>query len=109
MEEQELPEIKSTTPVQKSVTVLSIIEELKKSNGFLIFTAFVVKGEEGSDPHLEFRYMRNQYSSDDIPSAFKEIKTMLSNDLKKSGDEVLKAAEQILANEDLKGSSDIQF
>lgn len=91
---------------QKVMTVMDIVNELKKSQGFLIFAAFIVRSEESLEPHLEFRYIRQQYSPDDIPSAFKEVKQMMTNDLNKSGNEVLRAAEQILAAEELKKPTD---
>lgn len=105
MDEQQIPEI---TPIPvKALTVMDIVSELRKSQGFLVFAAFIVKNEETMESNLEFRYIRQQYSSDDIPSAFKEVKVMMANDLKKSGNDVLRAAEQIIASEDLKGNSDI--
>ena len=77
-----------------STTVRDLVEELKKSQGFVVFASFVTKKEDGS-LGLEHRYMRQQFVPEDLESSFKQFGSMISKDMVDSGANLVKSAEKI--------------
>lgn len=78
------------------MTVNDIVEELKKSSGFVLFVSFVIRKENG-DMELQHRYMRQQFIPEDLDKSFENFGQMVSRDLADSGTNLLKSAEKIVS------------
>jgi len=78
----------------KPITVMGIVEELKKSSGFVLFVSYAVRQENG-DVILENRYMRQQFVPEDLQKMFENFNGLVVGDLKNAAVELVKAAEAI--------------
>lgn len=88
------------------ITVKGMMDELKASQGFVIFTAFTQKNEKG-DMEIQFRYLRQTFAPDDLEKTFEGVRGAISGDLKQSGMNMIKTAENI-ANQNLPGTEAAQ-
>lgn len=77
------------------MTVNDVVKEMAQSQGFLMFTAFVVK-DSNNMPQLEFRFIRQQYPLEDMKAAFMEFKGLMTRDLNDSGYNLLEQAKKIV-------------
>ncbi len=78
-----------------AMTVKDLTEELKKSQGFVIFASFAVKNKDSGEITLEHRYMRQQFIPEDLEKSFENFGNMISKDLQESGANLVKSAEGI--------------
>ena len=90
-------------------SIKDIIEELKKSQGFLLFVSYAVKKDNG-EVILEHRYSRQQFVPEDIEKAHAEFKQMVAKDLADSGMNLIKAAQSIADQSETSGEiTDAEF
>lgn len=75
------------------MTVKELIEQLKKSQGFVVFASYVVK--EGEELKLQHQYIRQQFVPEDLEASFKNFGDMVKKDLVDSGANLIKSAEAI--------------
>lgn len=78
----------------KPLTVVDIVEEMKKSQGYAFFVTLLVKKEDGS-LNLEHRYMRQQFFPGDLKSSFEGFQSMIKQDVVSTGSDLIQAAETI--------------
>lgn len=78
------------------MTVKDVFNEMQESGGFVMFVTFLKKREDGT-MGLEHRYMRQQFMPEDLAETFNNFKSLLQNDLKDSGYNLLKSAEKIVS------------
>lgn len=87
------------------MTLQDIVQLLRKSDGFVIFTG-VLNRETGK---LDFNYLRQQYNLEDLDQLFREFKSALDNDLNKSREtlnDTIKAIEESKLNQVPQGNID---
>lgn len=77
------------------MTVKDVVQEMTDSSGFVIFVSFLKRREDGT-MGLEHRYMRQQFMPEDLAETFNNFKSLIQNDLKDSGYNLLKSAEGIV-------------
>ena len=76
------------------LTVVDLLEEMKASQGFIIFVSMLVKRPDGT-MELEHRYMRQQFVPEDLDKAFQSCKGMMENDIAESGMNLAKAQKAV--------------
>ena len=81
--------------MEKPLTVMDIVEDLKKSQGFVLFASFAVKNEKTGEVVLENRYIRQQFIPEDLGKMFENFNGMVISDLKNSANDLVKTAEMI--------------
>ena len=65
------------------MTVNELVEEIKVSQGFLIFVSYLTKDKDG-ELKLNHRYLRQQLPPEDIGNSLKNFNAFILKDLKDS-------------------------
>ncbi len=82
--------------MEESSTVSGIVEQMSKSQGFVLFVSMLVKKENG-DIGLEHRYIRQLYIPEDLEKSFENFNALILKDLSESGENLIKSAERIVS------------
>lgn len=83
----------------KQLTVNEIVEELKKSQGFVMFVSFAKMNEDTKQIVIEHRYMRQQFIAEDLPEVSKQFRNMVSNDIAEVSMNMMRKAQEMSQEE----------
>ena len=76
------------------ITVKDLIDALAKSSGFVIFVSYM-EPKPGAPNNIEHRYIRQQFLPEDLKASFDNFTGFLTEDLKNSGQDLVRSAESI--------------